>query len=217
MSGKIHYEVFFKKNKKAGWALIEACPDRDSALKLATGLVTKHKDGSARVTKEKYDEDSRSFRAVTVYEAGAEKYGAIEEKSSDAHLPCLTPDDLSKPHARDTIRRVLTGWLERVQAVPMELLHRADLVEDLEASGTDLQHAVQKVAVASARDSRPGDGRVLLGRQAEDLAEAGSNHRRQAVATSPPKPAHVVAEPVCVQFIVGRRAERGRQEAVHAV
>jgi len=153
MSGKIHYEVFFKKNKKAGWALIEAGPDRDSALTLATGLVTTHKDGSARVTKEKYDEDSRSFRAVTVYEAGAEKYGAIEEKSSDAHLPCLTPDDLSKPHARDTIRRVLTGWLERVQAVPMELLHRADLVEDLEASGTDLQHAVQKVAVASAREN----------------------------------------------------------------
>ena len=153
MTGKIHYEVFFKKNKKAGWALLEACNDRDSALKLAHTMIAKHRDGSVRVTKEKYDEDTRSFRAVPVFQAGAEKYGAIEEKSGDAHLPCLTPDDLSKPHARDTIRRVLTGWLERVQAVPMELLHRADLVEDLEASGTDLQHAVQKVAVASAREN----------------------------------------------------------------
>ncbi|WP_203290816.1 hypothetical protein [Maricaulis parjimensis] len=153
MTGKIHYEVFFKKNRKAGWALQEAFTDRDSAIKLASGLVAKNKDGSVRVTKEKYDEATRSFRAVPVYEAGAEKYGAIDEKSSEARLPCLTPDDLSKPHARDTIRRVLTSWLERVQAVPMELLHRADLVENLEASGTELQHAVQKVAVASAREN----------------------------------------------------------------
>ena len=153
MSGKIHYEVFFKKNRKAGWALMEAFTDRDSAIKLATGLVAKNKDGSVRVTKEKYDEDTRSFRAVPVYEAGAEKFGAIQEKTAEARLPCLTPDDLAKPHARDTIRRVLSGWLERVQAVPMELLHRADLVENLEASGTDLQHAVQKVAVASAREN----------------------------------------------------------------
>jgi hypothetical protein len=32
----------------------------------------------------------------------------------------------------------------------MELLHRVDLVENLEASGTEFQHAVQKVAIASA-------------------------------------------------------------------
>jgi hypothetical protein len=38
-----------------------------------------------------------------------------------------------------------------MKVIPMELLHRADLVESLEASGTDLQHAVQKVAIARAQ------------------------------------------------------------------
>ena len=152
MAANVHYEVFFKKNRKAGWALYEARDDRESALKLAHELVAKHRDGSVRVTKETFSEEHRKFRAVAIFEAG-EAFGEIREKTGEARLPCLSPDDLSKPHARDTIRRVLTGWLERVQAVPMELLHRPDLVEDLEASGTELQHAVQKVAVASARDS----------------------------------------------------------------
>ena len=152
MPGDIHYEVFFKKNRKAGWALAEAHDSRDAALKLAHTLLAKNKDGSARVSKETFCHDARKFRSMTVFEGGAETYGAIEERTNEAQLPCLTPDDLSKPHARHTIKRVLTGWLERMQALPMELLHRADLVESLEASGTELQHAVQKVAVASARD-----------------------------------------------------------------
>ena len=153
MAGNIHYEVFFKKNRKAGWALHEARNDRDSAIKLAHGLIAKNKEASVRVTKETFDETHRKFRSVPVFEGGAEAFGAVQEKTAEARLPCLTPDDLSKAHARDTIRRVLTNWLERMQAVPMELLHRPDLVESLEASGTELQHAVQKVAVASARDN----------------------------------------------------------------
>jgi len=152
MSGAIHYEVFFKKNRKSGWALVEAQDSRDAALKLAQGLLARSKDGSARVSKEVYDEDRRTFRSVAVFQGGAEAYDGGSDREEEAKLPCLTPDDLSKPHARHTIKRVLTGWLERMHALPMELLHRADLVENLEASGTELQHAVQKVAVASARE-----------------------------------------------------------------
>lgn len=80
-----------------------------------------------------------------------------EEKTGDGSLPCLTPDDLSNAAARDTIRRVLDNWLERQQVTPMELLHRPDLVEMLETGGTEMQHAVQKVAVASAKE---GDSSV---------------------------------------------------------
>ncbi|MDF1769944.1 hypothetical protein [Maricaulis sp.] len=156
MSGDVHYEIFFKKNRKAGWTLSEALEDRDKAIKLATAMIAKNKDSSVRVTKETFKSDHRKFRSVAVFEGGAETMGAEVEKTGEAHLPCLTPDDLSKPHARDTIRRVLTGWLERMQAIPMELLHRPDLVESLEASGTELQHAVQKVAIASASDSDAG-------------------------------------------------------------
>jgi hypothetical protein len=156
MPGDIHYEVFFKKNRKSAWALNEARDDRDQALRLAHSLIAKNKDASVRVTKETFDPEHRKFRSVPIFEGGAETMQGEKEKTGEARLPCLTPDDLSKPHARDTIRRVLSGWLERVQAIPMELLHRPDLVESLEASGTELQHAVQKVAIASAKDSDAG-------------------------------------------------------------
>ncbi len=151
MSANIHFEVFLKKNRKASWALTEALQDRDSAIRFAHGLLREHKDGSVRVSKEEFT-DEKTFRSITVYQAGAEKFGMIKEKENEARLPCLTPDDLTKSHARDTIRRALSSWLERKSVLPMELLHRPDLVEDLEAAGTELQHAVQKVAVASARD-----------------------------------------------------------------
>ena len=153
MADDIHYEVFLKKNRKAAWTLYEAHDDREAAIKMAHDVYAHNLIGSVRVTKERFDEEARTFRSVPICELGEEKFAADEEKTGTAQLPCLTPEDLSKPHARDTIRRVLTAWFERMQALPMELLHRPDLVESLEACGTELQHAVQKVAVASAKDS----------------------------------------------------------------
>jgi hypothetical protein len=151
MTGGTHYEIFFKKHAKASWALHEAKNDRDTAIRAAHKLVRSAEGSSVRVTKEKFDEEHRVFKSVPVWESGAEKMGAIKEKTGESKLPCLTPDDLSLPHARETIFRVLQQWLERMKVIPMELLHRSDLVESLEASGTDLQHAVQKVAIARAQ------------------------------------------------------------------
>lgn len=153
MTGAIHYEVHLKKNRKAGWALVEAREDRDQAIRLAHNLLAQNKEGSVRVTKEKFDQEDRVFRAVPIFEGGQERLQAVEEKTGEASLPCLTPDDLAKMLGRDAIRRVLSQFLERVQAVPMELLHRPDLIETLEASNTELQHAVQKYAIARANDS----------------------------------------------------------------
>lgn len=153
MSGGIHYEVHLKKNRKAGWALYEAREDRDQAIRLAHSLLAKNKEGSVRVTKEKFDEEERVFRAVPIFEGGQERLQAVEEKTAEATLPCLTPDDLAKAMGRDAIRRCLSQFLERIQALPMELLHRPDLVETLEASDTEMQHAVQKYAIARAQGS----------------------------------------------------------------
>ena len=156
-SGKVHFEVFVKKHRKAGWSLVEARDDREDAIAHAKTLLAQLPRGSVRVSKERFDEDERVFRTATIFEDGAERFAADEEKTGDGSLPCLTPDDLSNPAARDTIGRVLDGWLERQQVTPMELLHRPDLVEMLETGGTEMQHAVQKVAVASAKD---GDSSV---------------------------------------------------------
>ncbi|MEE2565192.1 hypothetical protein [Hyphobacterium marinum] len=155
--GKIHFEVFVKKHRKAGWTLADARDDREEAIALAKKLLDGLPKGSVRVSKERFDEDARVFRSATIFEEGAEKFALDEDKTGDGSLPCLTPDDLSNPSARDTIHRVLDGWLERQQVTPMELLHRPDLVEMLETGGTEMQHAVQKVAVASAKE---GDSSV---------------------------------------------------------
>ncbi|MDM7985124.1 MAG: hypothetical protein QUV02_11800 [Maricaulis sp.] len=171
MSKELHFEIFLKKNRKSGWALHDALKDRDDAIRKAHGLLREFKDGSVRVTKEKFDEAERKFRSVAIFEGGQDRYKIETENDAKASLPCLTPDDLSKPHARDTIRRSLTGWFERNKAIPMELLHRPDLVETLEASGTELQHAVQKIAVASAQDS-DADVQTFV-KQLNDLVQKG--------------------------------------------
>src|SRR5690606_22493453 len=64
---------------------------------------------------------------------------------------CSTPQDLYAPHARELIGRCLEDWLARNRVTCFELIHRPDLVEKLEASGVECQHALQKVAVPESQ------------------------------------------------------------------
>ncbi len=153
MARDTHFEVFFKKNRKAGWTLIEALEARDAAVDKAKALIKQHPEGSARVTKEEFDEKTRVFRAFTVFEAGGEKYEDDGRADKKVELACQGPADLITPHAREAISRALRGWLTRQTCVTLELLHRTDLVERLEATGTEMQHAVQKIAIANASQS----------------------------------------------------------------
>lgn len=153
MSDGLHYEIFFKKHAKASWSLVEAMPDREKAIGMAKSLLKQNAQASVRVNKERFNEEHRTYRTIAIFEEGAEKMGDVKEKTGAADLPCMAPDDLAKPLARDTIHRALTHWLERRETTVMELLHRPDLAETLESTDTDLQHAVQKIAIASAKDS----------------------------------------------------------------
>lgn len=148
-----HFEVFFKKHAKASWALAEAREVREDALAIAEQLKKLHPSASVRVTREDYDDTTRKFRSMTIFEAGAERFQEVREKTGEASLPCLTPADLAGPAARETTRRVLGPWLERQQICPMELLYRPDMIEKLDSSDNDLQHAIQKIAVARAQNS----------------------------------------------------------------
>ena len=49
-----------------------------------------------------------------------------------------------------TMRRLLADFLARNKITITELIHRADMLEKLEATGTLYQHAIQKIAVAQA-------------------------------------------------------------------
>lgn len=151
--GDIHFEVFVKRSRKDEWKLLGAFPEKVAAMEAAQNAVMSHPTGSVRVTKEKFDEEKREFHAFTIFEHGADKFADDGRADRTSALPCSGPADLVTAHARHTIGRALKNWLERKSATVLELLHRVDLVEELEATGTEMQHAVQKVAVAQAQSS----------------------------------------------------------------
>ena len=189
----VHYEVFLKKHKKASWSLVEALDDRQEALDLAHRLKSRHVKGSVRVEREHWIPEESAFRGGIIFEAGPEKFTAPKDKTGEASLPCLTPDDLAGPAARETLRRVLSGWLERNQVAPLELLHRPDLIEALDGSDTDLQQAVQKVAIARAQSSDASVHAYV--RLLNDLVEKGvAQARREAKAAKKPPRAKGFAE-----------------------
>lgn len=151
--GEVHFEVFLKRTRKDAWTLLEALPTREEALARAAAVHAAHPAGSVRVSKETFDADERVFRSVTIHEAGGERFTEDVRADKIGELPCRGPADLVSPHARQTIGRALKAWLSRHKVTALELLHRVDLVERLEATGTEMQHAVQKVAIAQAAEA----------------------------------------------------------------
>jgi len=149
---QVHYEVFARKRSGAGWTLEMATEDRAAALAAGEGLIADKRAYAVRVTKETLDPETRGFRSATILTLGDADAPAPKKKREDLEPLCVTPQDLYTIHARARIGRLLEGWLERNRATAFELLHRPDLVEKLESSGTDLQHALQKIAVPEAQE-----------------------------------------------------------------
>lgn len=75
---------------------------------------------------------------------------AAEPDAARRMLLCAEPAELYRVPGRALIATVLETWLTRQTATPFELLHRPDLVDRLERAGSELQHAIQKVAVPAA-------------------------------------------------------------------
>jgi len=148
---QVHFEVFVRKPGRSGFALELATESRERALEVAEELLETKSALAVKVTKETQDGDSGEFDSVTILSKGeapkAKPKGPIEDRGP----PCVSPADLYHVHSRDVIGRLLEGWLTRNRATPFELLHRADLIEKLDASGVELQHAIQKIAVPEAQ------------------------------------------------------------------
>ncbi|WBQ12500.1 hypothetical protein L2D00_11660 [Hyphomonadaceae bacterium BL14] len=178
----IHFEVFVKKHRKASWSMVEALSSREAALKLAQKLKDSLPDGSVRVVREVWNAQEGAFRGGPIFEAGPERFANDKNAEADASLPCVTPSDFFGAAARDTIRRVLSGWLERRQICPLELLSRPDLIEDLDGSETDLQHAVQKVAIARAQST--GAPVQAFMKQLNALIERAATEARREAASA---------------------------------
>lgn len=152
MAGPVHYEVYIRKTAPAPWGLQMATEDRAHAIQTAEELLADNRAAAVRVTKETLDPDTMAFNSVTVLTRGAPEVQRKRVVSDDDAGPrCGSPQDLYAPVARDLIGRVLEDWLNRQGVTAFELLHRPDLAEKLEASGVELQHAIQKVAVPESQ------------------------------------------------------------------
>ena len=152
MAGPVHYELYIRKTPPAPWSLMMATEDRKNALDTAEEILREQRAVAVRVTKETLDPDTMEFASTTVLTKGAPEAPRKRLVNPDEQRSnCNAPQDMYAPHARELLGRVLEDWLMRNGVTPFELLHRPDLVEKLEASGVEVQHAIQKVAIPESQ------------------------------------------------------------------
>ena len=157
MAGPIHYEVYIRRTAPSSWTLEIATEHRGHAIDTAEDLLRDGYAAAVRVTKETLDPDTMEFNSLTLMTKGVPEVQTRRVMAEeDAGPRCATPYDLYAPAAREVIGRVLEDWLQRQGVTAFELLHRPDLAERLDATGVELQHAIQKVAVPEAQaDGKP--------------------------------------------------------------
>jgi hypothetical protein len=151
MGREIHYEVFRRVGAKGGWTMHEVTSTRELAITMAQELMASEKATGVKVVKETYNDDTGDYLTLKIFEEGHNQM-KVEPAQEDAPhaIPCFKPDDLYSYHARATMSRLLGDYLARNKITITELIHRADMLERLEATGTVYQHAIQKIAVAQA-------------------------------------------------------------------
>jgi hypothetical protein len=148
---QVHFEVFRRQGARGGWTLHEIVSGRELALEIATTLMANEQATGVKVVKETYHEETGDYLSLKIFEDGHNQMKVEPVAEDIPHaLPCFKPDDLYSYHARSTITRLITDFLARQKITVTELIHRADALEKLEATGTLYQHAIQKVAVAQA-------------------------------------------------------------------
>ena len=162
---QIHFEVFARRSGGGSYVLQLATEDRERAVAAAEELMEGGKFVAVKVCKEMLDPDTGEYKSISILNKGAPEAPRSKAPVEDRGPPCVSPADLYHVHARDRIGRLLEGWLARNRVTPFELLHRPDLIEKLEASGIDLQHAVQKIAVPEAQARGIGVHEVIRGFQ----------------------------------------------------
>lgn len=151
MAKQIHYEVFVARTGDRSWVLHQTHDERAGAMNAAKYALLQNTFSGARVVKETHNLATGEYLPITVFEEGGPTTTKVSvRRSEDVHLPCAVPGDLYAPDARAAISRVLEDTLKHECLTAMELLHRADVLESLQARGTVLQHAMQKWAVTHA-------------------------------------------------------------------
>src|SRR5215471_7584667 len=164
MGREIHYEVFRRVGARGGWKLHEVASTRELAIAIARDMMATEKATGVKVVKETYNDETSAFLTLTIFEEGHNRMKVAQsQEDAPPALPCFKPDDLYSYHARATMSRLLTDYLARHKVTITELIHRAEMLEKLEATGTLYQHAIQKVAVAQASSTTTPVQQIIKG------------------------------------------------------
>src|SRR5579859_5467924 len=142
-AANVHFEVFVRRYPDSPWALKTATDTRTVALDEAKDLLARGQVAAARVMRETLDPETGEFQSLTILTIGLPERPRKVRAPEPTEPLCVSPQDLYTCHARERIGRLFETWLERHGATPFELMHRPDLVEQLEASGVEIAHAIQ--------------------------------------------------------------------------
>ena len=157
MGAEQHYEILVLK--RSGWALDTISGDRKAALEYAATLSGIEGFATVKVVQSVFDPGSGRFRESELRRFDNPAAGnpgrrfplSGGDAAAGAAAVCVWPDDLHRPEARRTIAAVLGPTLDAWKLTPLELLHLPLHARRLHDSGTVLQGAVQKAAMALSR------------------------------------------------------------------
>lgn len=153
MSAQVHFEVFSRKTPQAGWVLQLATEDRETAVHTAETLIESRHAAAVRVSREVFNAGTGEFHSYQILQKGTIAPAGKPAPRPVTEPVCTTPQTLYTLHARDTLGRLMEDWLRRWRVTPYELLHSPELAERLEASGHELQHAIQKLSIPEAQET----------------------------------------------------------------
>ncbi len=145
-----HYEIHgFKKNR---WVLLEFYETREEAAGMAERAYRSGAYQAVRVLRERYDPAKGEYNSLEILHLG-QKRKPSRHDSDEPAVFCKSGADLYRPEARREITRRLARLLESMELTTVEILYNLDNYRRVEAAGTHLLQAVQRVAVAQVRET----------------------------------------------------------------
>ena len=137
---------------RGSWQVQAVLDRQDAAVEQAHDMHRLEQDNMFKVVRVDFNNGTGEFREREILKVGKQKAGnGRYGEGLDAGPACVKLPELLSPEARRATRRVLRSWLDSVGITPLELMHHPDYLTRLENSGTMLQSAVQRAAMAQSK------------------------------------------------------------------
>ena len=144
----VHFEILGQRG--GSWTILGIQHAEGDAIKEAKAQRIQGGYRAVKVMREKYHQESRTFRTREVFFEG-KRDKPSKLAGSPGVVACWRPQDFYSYEGRRTISRLLRSELASWQITATELVHSPEYVERLEDCGTAMQRAVQQIAIAEAQ------------------------------------------------------------------